>query len=86
VEIVAPDLIRTASLLSVTLNQRLDTLGSLLVSITAALDALEAEVQVVEQKLGMPPPAMLSSYTASSSTLKSVFKYFVRVTNSGYDC
>lgn len=65
-----PDIIRTGSLLSITLNQRLDALSCLILSIKCALDKLEGEISQTEMKLGLSPHN-------TSTAIRSVFKYFV---------
>ncbi len=67
---VLPDLARTGTLLSITLNQRLDTLQRLILSIQSALDTLEVELNKAEMKLGL-------TSSSTSTTIRSVFKYFV---------
>jgi len=75
---VIPDLIRTGTLLSITLNQRLDALSYLIISIQNALDVAEAEILNAENYLG------ISSHSMNTSTaLRSVLKYFRKDSDSG---
>ncbi|OXA62215.1 hypothetical protein Fcan01_02967 [Folsomia candida] len=73
-----PDIIRTGSLLSITLNQRLDALSCLILSIKCALDKLEGEISQTEMKLGLSPHN-------TSTAIRSVFKYFYKAGETGSD-